>query len=235
MPKEYIYLVGLFYSADLKTVGLNQILQPIVDDIKILETQGIDVNLNSKIINVKGSIVALSHDNLGANVLHGMVESFSAKYFCRICLIEKNDIQTNFVEDKVLLRTNVNYEQYASEAIMENKICFGIKNKSVLNDLQYFKLCESRSVEIHDILEGVAQLEIKLFLKFIIDKKHITLQSINNRIKSYNFGVIHLTEKPSIINLDKPGHLIAQRAVQTWVLVRFLPLIISDVIESPDV
>lgn len=85
---------------------------------------------------------------------------------------------------------------------------------------------------MHDILEGTAQLEIKLILNHFIEKGLITLQNINSRIKSFNYGVIHARDRPSIVILDKPGHLIGQKAGQTWCLMRFLPLIFTDIIES---
>lgn len=38
---DNIHLVGLFYTNDVKRYGINSVLKPIVNDIKILETEGI--------------------------------------------------------------------------------------------------------------------------------------------------------------------------------------------------
>lgn len=61
---------------------------------------------------LKGTLVALSHDNLGGNMLHGMVESFSANYFCRIYLtyLHKSDIQNVYSEKHDLcIRRNAKF------------------------------------------------------------------------------------------------------------------------------
>lgn len=56
---------------------------------------------------VYGTIVQVTGDNLGVHSLFGFVESFSARYCCRFCLLEKDDFQTVFSEDnpKMLMRT----------------------------------------------------------------------------------------------------------------------------------
>lgn len=38
-----IKLVAMFHSEDLKIYGFDPILKPLVDDLKILETQGMEV------------------------------------------------------------------------------------------------------------------------------------------------------------------------------------------------
>lgn len=73
-------MLALFYTADIKAnnsldlVSINTILKPIIEDIKILETEGIIVEgLEEPVF---GTLVSLSHDNLAANSLYAMVESF---------------------------------------------------------------------------------------------------------------------------------------------------------------
>lgn len=226
---DHIHLLSLFYTIDLKTFGFNKILGPIVDDIKELELQGIKIADRQ----LFGTLVALSHDNLGANMMHGMVQSFSATHYCRICIADKTTTHTMCVENTNLLRTSEQYESHCNAISESSSIVYGIKERSCLNDLQYFKLNNGMSVDImHDILEGVGQRELKLFIKFLTDNKFITLENLNDRIYSYDYGVLDIKDKPSRLSPDKTGHYLGQRAAQTWVLLRFFPLIISDLLQN---
>lgn len=81
--------VALFHSQDLKKYGFDDILKPLVDDLKILETQGIEVPFSESPL--LGSVKQITGDNLGLHGLFGFVESFSATYFCRFCLTSKDE------------------------------------------------------------------------------------------------------------------------------------------------
>lgn len=226
-----IHLAMLSYTSDIKQFGINVILEPLIQDLKTLERQGILLQADNS--RVYCSLVGLSHDNLGANTLLGMVESFTATYFCRICTADKNEANNLNKTDKSLLRNVENYKMHCSQS-KENKIhVFGVKNYSILFDLKYFNAFDAPSVDcMHDFLEGVAPYELKLFLKFLILQGAITLNTIQNRLQAFPFGKTDKCDKPSPIDLDKPGHRIGQRAAQTWCLLRFIPLILSDVISS---
>lgn len=226
---DHIHLLALFYTIDLKTFGFNKIFAPIVDDIKTLESHGIMIEGRQ----LFGTITALSHDNLAANMMHGMVQSFSATYYCRICVADKTSAHTMCVENINLLRTSEQYETHCNAISVSSSVVYGIKERSCLNDLQYFKLNNGMSVDImHDVLEGVGQLELKLFIKFLTENKFITLENLNDRIYSYDYGVLDIKDKPSRLCPDKTGHYLGQRAAQTWVLLRFFPLIISDFLQN---
>lgn len=92
-----IHLCALFHAQDLKRYGFSEILVPIVRDIKVLESDGIEIPLFGGY--VRGSVVQVTGDNLGLHSLFGLVESFSARYCCRFCLADKDDFQTEFSED----------------------------------------------------------------------------------------------------------------------------------------
>ena len=106
---ENIHLLALFFVNDLKNEGcnMNNILRPIVKDIKILETAGITVNNTL----LHGTLASLSHDNLGANTALGFIESFRGLYFCRICEMNRDETQYTLKENKTKLRSSVGYNQ----------------------------------------------------------------------------------------------------------------------------
>ncbi len=78
-----IHLVSLFHAQDIKTYGFSKILDPLVQDVKILERDGIRLPLYDDL--VYGTIVKVTGDNFGLHCLFGFVESFSARCCCRFC------------------------------------------------------------------------------------------------------------------------------------------------------
>lgn len=235
IPSKYlgqldnINLAACFCSSDLKKYSINTFLKPIITDLQVLENDGIAVSFLPQ--HLKGTLVALSFDNLGGNTLSGMVESFSANYFCRMCLMHKNDTQNVFKESDE--RCHLRNEDFFNSLpeILPNSSYYGIKQQSILNDLKYFNLGNIYAVDImHDILEGVAQLEIKLIITYLVSEKILSLREINQRIFSFNYGSIDQCTKPSPVNIEKLGSSIGERAAQTWTLVRYLPLMLIDVI-----
>lgn len=53
---------------------------------------------------------------------------------------------------------------------------------------------------MHDILEGMLQYEIKEMLKHYIKVQHyLTLEELNGRISSYDFGYPNNKNKPTLI------------------------------------
>ena len=67
-----IHLCALFHAQDIKTYGFDTILEPIINDLKVLETDGIKVPMFKS--PVHGSIVQVTGDNLGIHGLFGFVE-----------------------------------------------------------------------------------------------------------------------------------------------------------------
>ena len=56
--------------------GYDLVFKPLVDDLRILESNGLDVRYLSEWRNIKGTISFVIADNLAANNLAGLVESF---------------------------------------------------------------------------------------------------------------------------------------------------------------
>jgi hypothetical protein len=60
----------------IKKYGFNKVLKPLIEDLKLLETSGIEIEVGGQKTIVKGTISYLSSDNLAANSIGGFVESF---------------------------------------------------------------------------------------------------------------------------------------------------------------
>lgn len=89
-----IFLVALVKTQDVKDSKklYDDVFNCIVNDLKILETNGIVVCSN---INLKGALVNISCDNLGANSVFGLTESFNSHFYCRMCETNKKESVKN--------------------------------------------------------------------------------------------------------------------------------------------
>ena len=78
---------------------------------------------------------------------------------------------------------------------------YGVKRSSILNQSRYFHVVDGLDLDVmHDQLEVVLPLEIKLLLKKYINMdKYFTLDILNERISSFNYPLVDASNKPSSI------------------------------------
>lgn len=72
---QSIYLAVLCNSNDAKSFGYENILKSLLKDIQILQNQGLFIQRLGA--SVKGTVLFVSADNLGAHSLAGFQESFT--------------------------------------------------------------------------------------------------------------------------------------------------------------
>lgn len=233
MPKmllsrlDNIHLVALCDSRNLKNdyVNLDNILEQIVKEIKILETVGIEVNGKQ----IKGALVNVSFDNLGGNACFGFSEGFNANYYCRMCDCHKNDCQNMTVEVESKLRNKKDYADMIA-LIHANKRTdltqtTGIKKYCILNNLNHFHILENLSVDLmHDVHEGVIPFLLQNLFTHCIDTKIFKIDDIRNMIHFFNYGILNKSNRPSKLKVDK-GNL-GQSAHQSYCLMVNLPFIL---------
>ena len=105
-----------------------KIFEPLIKDLKILETS--DIEINEK-LRLKGAVSYFVADNLASNSIGGFVESFNQKVqYCRFCTSSNDYIQNNFVENATSLRSNASQTKSLNELPLINKM--------LLNILWYF-------------------------------------------------------------------------------------------------
>ena len=65
---------------------------------------------------------------------------------------------------------------------------YGVKRASILNQSLFFHVVDGLDLDVmHDQLEGVLPLEIKLLLKkYIKEEEYITLGTLNERIRTFD-------------------------------------------------
>lgn len=239
MPSEYssridnIYLICLCNADDLKTeyTDLNDIWRLIVHDISYLEEHGIVVDED---FILKGTIVNITCDNLGANSSMGMVESFKAHHFCRICEADKAQCKIMTAEDETKLRNVSRYNDIIAQINDSDKVdykkSFGIKRYCELNDLKFFHTCVNFAVDImHDLNEGVIPFLLKKFFSLIVKLKILSEVELVRKIQYFHFGILDSGNIPSAVMLEKSN--LNQNASQSKCLFKNVPFIFHDLIE----
>ncbi|XP_031632648.1 uncharacterized protein LOC116346626, partial [Contarinia nasturtii] len=231
-----IYLIALCNSDDLKTksTDYNNLLRLIVEDLKVLEVDGINVSSD---LNLKGTLGVFSADNLGANGAFGFVESFGSAniHFCKICELPKYRCQTACKEDISAMRTIKNYEVHLETISNSTKVNLeqtkGIKRDCDLNKLKYFHTMENYCIDqMHDVAEGIVPFVLHQVFQYIIEKKICTEISLTHKIQFYDYGIIESKNVPSMIMLSKPN--LNQNAAQSMCLFKNIPYILSGLKEK---
>lgn len=213
-----IFVAMLYYVQDLEKCSREIVFVRLVDCLKTLESEGIIVNLKNNLkVKVYFKLALIIGDNLGLNSIMGFVESFSAKYFCRICKSDKSVTQKMYEEDVTTLRNKCNYDE---DIITDNYKLTGIKNEPIFHQLQDFHVTKNKTVDItHDFLEGICCYELLVILKYFIKKKKLfSLKSLNWRIQFFNMNN-HNIRPPLISELDLSKDKIKMTASQMLTFV----------------
>ncbi len=219
-----------------KKYGFDPILEPLIRDIKILESDGIELPVSTS--KVYGTICQVIGDNLGMHSILGFTESFSGHYSCRLCLTEKADVQLVYSEDdlRVILRDRTIYEQHCSELESDPQLksTHGLKRNPTLNSLQYFHVCHNYSLDVmHDLLEGVVQFEMKLLFGYL-SEKCVTRSELLSRIYSFDYGYLERKNRPTKVNLEHSGNSIGLNSIQALCLMKNIPLLFGDIVPLGD-
>jgi hypothetical protein len=240
-----VHLLCLAYSPDIKVYGFDQILDRFVSEMKYLSTSGFSGDF--PIIGNRRVYVGLGQvtcDNLALNGLFGFIESFSGDHFCTICLATRGDIQSNYYEKDFAPRTIMEYtkdldelQKSGSQAKSHSR---GVKHPCILNNIPGFHVTTNYSLDImHIVLEGVVSVELGCILYALCNVKHYWKLS-DLRIGVENFwskiNVDKRNKPPELNALEKPGQRLvpSMKAVQSWALLKYLPLIIGDMVPADD-
>jgi hypothetical protein len=225
-------LVLLCKEGDFKRVGARKVLQPLLNDLHVLEDEGI--YLGESIGKQKGSVLFILGDNLGSHMIGGFTENFCTENFCRFCLFPKSDLQLGMAVNKNYpARTKANYHEALQNKDQSAVHFQGIKSNSVFNDLKNFHVATPGLPPClgHDLFEGIVKSDLHLFLKYFVnEKKWFTYDQLNLRIEKLKLKGAEVHDKPPQMSENSvQGH-----AVQVWTFLRFLPLYIGDKITETD-
>ncbi|XP_055297019.1 uncharacterized protein LOC129565809 [Sitodiplosis mosellana] len=224
-----IYFVALVNTAHMNDdfTQLDDVLNVILRDIRILETKGLKVDGKD----LKGTLAQFVFDNLGGNELFGFVASFNANYFCRICFCTKEEHRELVREDLQLLRTIEHYDKCVE--FIENSetedftTSMGVKKSCPLNKLKYYHIITNKSVDLmHDCNEGAIPFALHRLFSYFLDKKLLTQKQLVAIVRDFNYGVLYKRNVPSQLDIKKPN--LGQNATQLYCLFIHIPFIMAD-------
>ncbi|XP_026688324.1 uncharacterized protein LOC113472738 [Diaphorina citri] len=235
LPPKYvshlncIFVLALFHAADRIEFGNKVIFNPIINMLNLLSSEGISINVpNIYQGTIRFHTVCITGDNLGLHGALGFVECFSARYCCRICSIEKKDMQVTYVEKKELLRDSMSYYR---DLKIGNASETGIKSESVWSDLKGFDLFENVAVDVmHDFLEGVGRYVVEFVLTFFVQSGIVSVNKIQNRFLSFDFGPDSSSRPVNSILSEKSGVKIKSSASEMTNIIRYMGLIVGSYI-----
>ena len=224
---ENIFLVQLHNSTDYADLGNKQMFSRLIDQITKLQTDGITISVENVTHKVSFALLYIAGDNLGLNAIFGFTTSFNSHYSCRFCHVEKAAQKIQTMEDPKLLRT---IESYEKDVQNQSR---GVKERCVLNSIPNFHNVDNISIDpMHDIFEGVCRYELgKLLHTFIVKDKLFSLETLNSRLRFFDYGIKTSANIPPVISIDtmKKGHLIYS-ASEMACFVQNLGLIIGDLV-----
>jgi hypothetical protein len=241
-----VHLLAISYSHDLKVYGFEPILEKFVSEMERLQVTGFCGDF--PVIGKKTVKVQFAHavcDNLALNAMFGFIESFSADYFCTLCLATQSDIQSCFNEKNFMLRT---VSGYAADVEKINKgdvpigrnHSRGVKRDCALNKIHGFHVVSNFSLDpMHIVQEGTIVVGLSCVLHQLMNvKKMFNLAQLNNGIITFfskNF-VDKKNRPPEINSVDPNTGTISpsMKATQLWALCRYLPLIIGHKVPAGD-
>lgn len=225
---DNIQLVALCYDRDINNFGFQEILKPIINDIKYLEVNGIETCMN---VTIKGTLFAMVGDNLGSHQIGGFVQNFNTNsYFCRYCYtIGFSNAKYN---DTLKLRNKNLYCVDADTAEALGTTFNGIKCNSKLNDLSYYHVSNPGLPPClaHDLFEGVVQSDFMLIINKLVKDKVFTYDIINVKIKEISLLNHDKITLPQIKKYDK----LNGTASQNMLLLNIFPFLVLGLVKTPN-
>ncbi|XP_026792111.1 uncharacterized protein LOC113540088 [Pangasianodon hypophthalmus] len=111
---------------------------------------------------------------------------------------------------------------------------YGVKRVCLLNSLKYFKTANNFAVDImHDILEGVAQLEVKLVLQYI-HHNFLSADGLAGRVHAFDYVYNQQRNCPPVVKLFDGSNDSGLNVIQSWCLLHSMPLLFGDLVERDD-
>lgn len=221
---------------DVKTYGYDQIFEPLPKDLKTLEELGVYVPLLGE--SVKGTVLSVVADNLGAHSVAGFMQSFSVEYCCRFCTGKSTDIQLHSVASGAFsLRTKELHQAHVKQAQDTGTGFCGVKKECVFTkNLSHFNGIFGSPPDLaHDVFEGIIPVELAHCLTVLISRKLFTLADLNNAILKFPYKWADKTNKPHVVSQSfSSSKSVGGNAHENWSLLRFLPFLVGSLVPEDE-
>lgn len=137
-------------------------------------------------------------------------ESFCANVCCRFCKSSREEIQKHVTECKDVMRNSSNYY---SDIRCSNVSLSGIKAKCIWNRIKSYHVTENFYADIaHDIFESIGAFDAaELLYQFTVIDKLYTLETLNTKLKYFNFNGHNRPPLLTAENLKKKLQCLVQK------------------------
>jgi hypothetical protein len=242
---EAIHLVSLFHYSLLNAHSFDEVLRPLVRDVKDLQENGHMFEICGTKKNIKGTILCVVGDTPALALVGGFKAGVGfADKKCRHCMANNDQIQTKFTEEEFTLRSMQSHVKHcdnmekAGIRDSERKTLskqYGVTRRSLLCSIPGFDVTKQLPLDImHVLFEGLFHLQIKLFLGHIIDNLQLlTLSEFNHNLKTFNFAYFEDRPHP-ITSAALSKGILGQTAHEIWQLYHIIPFLIGDCVPKSD-
>ena len=239
-----IQLCSLVLSRHWKQYGNELCNRKLVEDLKDLEVNGIEIDKPSK-KTVKAGLCLVVGDNLGQHQLGEFSCSFSSGFICRVCDANYTDVCKNHylysecVDNyKTEILTKQKYDKCADKAIeMENEASeesMGIKGRCVFNELSSFHCVDQLAPCLgHDFFEGCYTYDVQFCLDYIILKeKLLSIEEFNEKIRCVKLSSRDAKNRPKYFKKRALNSKYEGNAGSLRVLSRILTTVLSGILSD---
>ncbi|XP_040070153.1 uncharacterized protein LOC120843001 [Ixodes scapularis] len=230
-----MHVLAVVKYADVKTYGLQPILDPLLTDLSLLRESGFDVCHDGVNHHVTVTVVGVVRDNLSLHRIGGFSACFGKGKVCRFCLASSKELKRLPNERLCVIRTADTQKSHI-EAVNLNPASaklYGVKGESPLLTLPGFDVTSQLLPDaMHDVLEGGIAFVLKHVLKRPISSR-ILEPSCFDAISEFPFGYHDKKSKPPCTN--KAEGKLKGTASQKLCLFRLLPQLLSKDIPEGNV
>lgn len=170
-----IDVVAVFPKSILKTVSLQDVLSPIVDELKTLESDGSAIETSDGLMRVWACLLYVLADNKAAHEMANLFASFSRmRRPCRFCLIHRSDLGSSHVEKFPLRDFDVRcaFDNLVVDPVLDEDLKayyrteYGTAGPSQFSRLPHFDYTVHMPLDImHCGVEGEMRSELRWFLQ----------------------------------------------------------------------
>lgn len=205
-----IYLFAICKKEYMREFGLNEVLKPLVEDLKELGgEQGCPFTIAGGTVYLRGAILAVIADTPSSQGVGRFKESVGgARRKCRHCMTSWEQMLEHFLEEDFILRDSTSHEQrvsliedagsnYLRKFFSKN---YGITSRAKISEAPYFDITKQLPQDImHIFLEGILCYEMKFFFQHFFRNSHFTPHDLNHAVNNFDYGYSELKDKPAPI------------------------------------
>ena len=230
---QSIQLVSLCKAAHVKKYGLPLVLEKVIQDLKRLEENGIDVVTKDGEFHFSCELLLVVGDNLAQHQVGGFFESFQSLKCCRFCMVDKADMRQGALGPA---REVISHDEQVKivEDTPQLANVYGLKGKSVFSGLGAYHAVKSLPSDVgHDIFEGVAKTTMCQVIKYCVEEGFFSLADLNNCIATFPYKGTDKVDKPSPLNETRNVE-VKQTMSQMWCFIRLFPLMVGYKVPDDD-